>query len=197
MNEITETQGKNAFELHKSIVRLKVQMGVAFLELGRLLKEIRDKELFKVLGYDSFQAYLTDSELGFKRRTAYYYIEIYEWYVGKLSYDEQYLAEIGHDGLIRMLPIVKKEYPNMPESRLKELMMDAKELRHGDFDKKYKDEEKQNGHDDYLSPPEYFRCECHSKWRIIVPREDCCPEWLKEFTKQSEKEVIDKGSKKD
>jgi len=188
MSKPTELEAKGAFEVHQSILNLKKQMGMAFVELGRLLKKVRDEGYFQVLGYESFSAYVINSELGFKRRTAYYYIEIYEWYVEKLAYEAQYLAEIGQDKLLRALPMIKLDYARLTlpklRERAEELMTEVQELRPVDFEKKYHDEPKQDGYEDYLAPPEYFRCDCHGKWRIIVPTDDCCPEFLKEFYQQ-------------
>jgi len=182
MNEITEVQGKVAFVTHKSVLNLKRQMGMAFVEMGRLLKEIRDSKHYEALGYDSFQSYVINSELGFKRRTAYYYIEIYEWFVEKFKYEAERVAVIGYDKLVRLLPVVKKVYKSLPspkmEQRVELLVGDVQELRPVDFAKKYKDREKQKEFEDYLAPPEYFRCDKCGKWKIVVPIEDCCPEWL-------------------
>jgi hypothetical protein len=185
MNEITETQGKKAFEIHKDILALNRKIGISFIEIGRLLKLVRDEGYYKVLGYDTFTSYVVNSELGFKRRKAYYYIEIYEWYVEKLAYSREYLAEIGQEKLLKVLPVVKKEcgqlsLPKM-QDRINDLIVDAQELRPVDFDRKYKDEKLNEGHDKYLAPPEYFRCDKCGKWIIVVPKEDCCPDWLKKF----------------
>ena len=192
MPEITEAQGKGAFEIHQSILTLKKQMGMAFVELGRLLKQIRDEGYYQVLGYDTFSSYVINSELGFKRRTAYYYIEIYEWYVEKLTFEAQYLAEVGQDKLLRALPIIKEEYPKLPFQELKiraeQLMLEVQELRPVDFDKKHKDDEKQEEFEDRLAPPEYFRCDCHGKWIIVVPMDDCCPDFLRSFRRTLDKE---------
>jgi len=188
MNKITAEQGEGAFEIHQNILTLKRQMGMAFVELGRLLKQIRDEGYYQVLGYDTFSSYVINSELGFKRRTAYYYIEIYEWYVEKLAYEAQYLAEVGQDKLLRILPIIKKEYEQLElkdiRKKTEELINEVKELRPVDFEKKYKDDKKQEGHEDYLAPPEYFRCSRCNKWVIVVPRKDCCEKWLKKFEKK-------------
>lgn len=191
MKEITEADGKGAFEVHQTILVLKRQMGMAFVELGRLLKIIREESYYQVLGYDTFTSYLVNSELGFEKRTAYYYIEIYELFVERLCYTIEYVAELGYKKLLRLIPIIKLEYGKLPYSKLKEkveeLITDTVHLRPADFEKKYKDDRKQEGHTDFLAPPEYFRCECHSKWRLIVPITDCCPRWLEELEKSLKK----------
>ena len=185
IQKITEQQGEVAFNAHQEILTLKKEMGMAFVKLGMLLKKVRDDGYYNVLGYNSFQSYVINSELGFSRRTAYNYIEIYEWYVEKFAYGMEYLAELGQDKLMRLLPVLKKESPN--KEKIESLIEEVRELRPVDFAKKYKDDKKQIGHEDYLSPPEYFRCSCHGKWIITVPVEDCCPEWIDQFIKLAEK----------
>jgi len=193
-DEITAEQGKGAFEIHQNILALKQQMGVAFLELGRFLKQIRDEGYYQVLGYDTFTSYVINSELGFSRRTAYNYIELFEWYIDRLGFTSEYIGTIGQDKLMRVLEILKKEfeqaetYPFMQlKARAESLMTEAEELRPVDFQKKHKDEEKQQGHVDYLAPPEYVRCDKCGKWRIILPVDDCCPDWLEEVVKSYKK----------
>jgi hypothetical protein len=187
MNKITVKQGEKAFKFHQDILSLKRQMSVAFLTMGKLLKEFRDGEHYKTLSYDTFISYVENSELGFKHRTAYYYIEIYEWFIDRLGYASERLVEIGYDKLIRLLPVVKRACKTLPMPKLKDrvenLVDDIQELRPVDFNKKYKDEQRNEEFKDYLAPPEYFRCDCHKKWRLIVPIEDCCPKFLEEFYK--------------
>jgi len=196
LKKITAKQGKEAFELHQSILTLKRQMGMAFVTMGKLLKELRDSEHYKTLSYDSFASYVENSELGFKRRTAYYYIEIYEWFIFKLGYDSDRLAEIGYDKLVRLLPVIKRACKTLPMPKLKDrvenLVSEIQVLRPVDFNKKYKDDQKNENHEEYLAPPEYFRCDCHGKWILVVPIEDCCPKFLKEFYKQVKKLMVDK-----
>ena len=194
MTEITPSEGKVAFDLHQTILVLKRKMGMAFVAMGKLLKEIRDNEYFRVLDFDTFRSYVSNSELGFEYRTAYYYIEIYEWFVERFKYNPEELADIGYKKLCRLLPVVKRT-ESLPETkainRVGLLVADIKELRAVDFNKKYKDGGKQKEFEDYLSPPEYFRCDCHKKWIIVVPKEDCCPDWLERFKKNADKKPAD------
>ena len=185
MNEITAAQGVEAYAVHQCVLELKRKMGMAFIEMGKLLKDIKDNRHFEVLGYDTFTSYVINSELGFKRRTAYYYIEIYEWFVEKLGYDMQVLAEIGYDKLMRALPIIKK-LPEQEKNEVEIVITEVQELRPVDFEKKYKDEKKQEGFEDFLPPPEYLRCEKCGKWIIVIPIDECCEDWLKLMKKKLE-----------
>lgn len=174
----------NAQEIHRDILTLKKDMGLAFLKMGELLKEIRDNNYYKELGYDNFISYIVNSELGFKRSTAYYYISIFEFFVEKLKWEQEKIVGMGYDKLVRLMPIIKKNPDN-----LEDLVTDAEVLRPYDFNKKYKDEEKQNGHEDFLAPPEYFRCEKCGKWIIVVPIDDCCPDFVRKFYVQAKRKI--------
>jgi DNA anti-recombination protein RmuC len=70
-------------------------MQESLYEVCKGLKEMRDGELYKELGYQNFEDY-TQSELGIKRRQAYNYIAVAE----KLSVDfVQSTAQIGTEKL--------------------------------------------------------------------------------------------------
>lgn len=173
---------EKAFEVHKKAIEIKNGMGFFIVRMGQLLKEIRDNDYYEVLGYETFSEYVANSELAFKRRTAYYYIEIYEWFILKFDYKPEELAEIGYSKLITLLPIVKKtESLPEPRKRVELLVDDVKALRPYDFKKKYKDEKKQKDFRDILPPPEYFRCECHGKWKFMLDLNEVCPKYLEEL----------------
>ena len=184
MHNITEAEGKKAFEVHNAILNLKKQMGMAFVEIGKLLKEVRDNKLYRVLGYDTFQSYIVNSELGFKTRTVYYYIEIYECFIQELKVEMEKLADLGFDKLVMLLPMVEKlgGSERVICDKIENLMHEATELRPHDFKKKYNDEKKQENFSNYLAPPEYVRCDKCGKWKIILPVNDCCIDWIKEFS---------------
>ena len=188
--EITEVEGKKAFDLHQDLLMLKRRVGSVFLRMGSILKEIRDGGHFGALGFENFQEYISGSDLGFKRRTAYYYIEIYELFVLRFGCSEEDLVDAGYERLISVKSQVK-ELPEGKESseKVRDLLMDAKELRPADFSKKYKDEEKQKGFEAYLAPPEYIRCPTCGRWKIIVPVSDLCFEGLLELKKAIDKQL--------
>ena len=175
--------GELAFSVHESIVKLKRNMGVAFLRLGELLKKVKDGKLYERLDYPTFRDYLHSPEVGINWRTGYYYIEIWEMFIERLGYTPEFLIGYSYDRLRKLLPIVKKEN----EAGAKEIMEQAKELRWVDFERQFKDEKKQEKFKDRLAPPEYFRCDECGKRNIVVPVEECCPKWLKEFTRVAKK----------
>ena len=67
-----------AFNLHTRILRIKTQINQEFWVLGKYLKEMRDRKLYKALGYDTFEAYIASPELSIRRSGAYELINIYE-----------------------------------------------------------------------------------------------------------------------
>lgn len=198
MNDITTKQGRIAFDLHKKILELKEQMGIRFLMMGKLLSELNDKEYYKALGYDNFTSYVINSELGFKRSTAFGYIELHKWFVEKLGYTVQCVGRLSLNEMNRVLSALKDYYrgigkeiktqsPAVVKYKSDELMAEVGELRPVDFNKKYRDVKKQEGFEEYLAPPEYFRCDKCGKWILIVPIQDCCPDFLDKF-----KKILDK-----
>jgi hypothetical protein len=150
-------------------------MGTMMFSLAEILKKIRDSELYIPLGYDTFVEYVQNPEVGLNVRTAYYYIEIYETYIEKLKYTPEQLSEYSYDKLRRLIPIVNGR------SDTQEVMEKALSLRWSDFSKQYKDDKANEGYEDYLPTPEFYRCSCHSKWVISIPLSECCESYLREM----------------
>ena len=62
-------------EVAQDVARLKADMAGAIYDLGLLLCEVRDRELWRMAGYATFSACL-ESALGLSRRTAFKAMEI-------------------------------------------------------------------------------------------------------------------------
>jgi hypothetical protein len=182
-----------AINLHERLLQFKRQLGYAMFAIAEILKEIKDKELYVPLGYESFAEYVNNPEIGMNSRTAYYYIQIYETFIEGLGYTAEQLQEYSYDRLRKLAPIVRKQLQEASGGvqEVSEVMDDAAALRWYDFEKKYKDIEKNEGHEEYLEAPEYYRCEKCGKWLISIPLEDCCDDWLlavhKELSKRFDK----------
>ena len=162
-----ELIAEKAFSIHQQVVDLKKQMGLAFLKLGHLLKQIRDESLYETLDYPTFRDYLHSPEVGIHYRTAHYYIDIWETFIERLGYGVDDLVGLSYDRLRKLLPIVKKE------QNTSEIMDKAKELRWIDFEREYKSEKLNKG-TEYLAPPEFLKCEKCGKWIVILPKSDMC-----------------------
>ncbi|MCX7731599.1 MAG: hypothetical protein N2248_00315 [candidate division WOR-3 bacterium] len=82
-NDITPLSGhlpsrqERAFELDAIISQGFRRTVESIIEIGVALKEIRDQELYKELGYPNFEAYVVE-RYGLSRRSAYLYIGIAE-----------------------------------------------------------------------------------------------------------------------
>lgn len=157
-----------AFQTHEELLRLKKEMGIAFLKMGRVLKIIRDARLYEHLDYPTFTDYLHSPEVEIHWRTAYYYIDIWGTFIERLGYKMEELSEYSYDKLRRLLPIVKEK------DNTEEVMEKALALRWVDFNREMKGEQRNKDFEDFLAPPEFWRCQTCGKWVIVVPKTDVC-----------------------
>ncbi len=93
-----------AFNTHQKVLDIKRNIEGRFIELGGILKEIRDKKLYINLSYDTFEGYLAQPELALNRSTVYAIINVYETFIeGKSGQpDITEIAEIGYTKLSRI-----------------------------------------------------------------------------------------------
>lgn len=92
---IALTEQQQAEALHNQITGYSRMVYQSLYGMCTAIKQMRDSELYKALGYDTFEAY-TEEKLGMKRRQAYTYISIAD----KLSADfVQSTAQIGIEKL--------------------------------------------------------------------------------------------------
>ncbi|MCS7295510.1 MAG: hypothetical protein NZ761_08950, partial [Dehalococcoidia bacterium] len=68
-----------AYELHQRAVRLAQAWFAAGLELARVLDRIRREQLYRFLGYETFEEYLAAPELGWSLRTYQRFRALAEW----------------------------------------------------------------------------------------------------------------------
>lgn len=98
----------------------------AYFEIGARLKVIRDEKLYARQdgGYSSFEEFILQAEIGYKPRTAYNYIELYEFYVEKLKLDEGIVAKTPYYRLLEMKRALKDKTPE----EAKEIIIEQKEM---------------------------------------------------------------------
>lgn len=96
-------------------------------ELGKALKEIRDNDLYKELGYNSITEWLSSPDIGITKSWAYSFISLYETFVIRLKKDPQQLPS-DYTKLRDILSVVNK-HPD----RVDELIEQADALRRVDF----------------------------------------------------------------
>jgi len=171
-----------AHSLHRQLLLLKNQLGNTMFAIAEILKNIKDNQLWLPLGYENFSEYVRSPEIGFNSRTAYYYIQIYEVFVKRLKMNPEQLEGYSYDRLRKLAPIIIEELESSEDSQeIQQIMDDAISLRWYDFEKVYKDKKENEGFEDYLETPEFFRCSCHKKWIIAVPVTDLCPDFMDTF----------------
>jgi len=101
-----------AFNNYTHIVQRRNEVQKSFLELGRLLKECRDKELYKVsMNCGSFEEFVATPEVSMGYSTVYSLIKIYERYVLQLKIPTETLAVVGHRRLQIINPVVEEDPP--------------------------------------------------------------------------------------
>ena len=65
------------FELQQELLVLSATATAHFFRLGEIMKEIRDQELWRS-GYDSFEAFYSDPDFGYKKSSVYHAIRLTE-----------------------------------------------------------------------------------------------------------------------
>ena len=76
-NDLLEQTPEVANVLHQRIVTAGAQAALNFVEMCRLIKIMRDQNMYKQLGHETFDEYC-ENQLGVKARQGYNYITIYE-----------------------------------------------------------------------------------------------------------------------
>jgi len=140
------------------------EQGILFVEIGRLLKIIRDEELYKYMGdggYDSFTMFVNNSDIGLKQATAYAYIRIYEVYVMKMGYKPEQIADVPW---YKLHLLAARVHPKDKEEA-KEWLEKARTLGNGDFIEEMKGHTANEGKSDNLPYPHMYRCKTCGKYR--------------------------------
>ncbi len=111
--------------LHQELIHLNTKLDTTFLEMGMVLKEIRDRQLYQPLNYKNFNAYL--KELDFSRSRAYALIGVVEdfYLTGQINQHE--LVSIGWEKLSLLRPI--KETQSFSEWVEKAIDLSKRQLR--------------------------------------------------------------------
>jgi hypothetical protein len=123
-------QDEYAFDVYQKLLFAKRSHEVLFLVIGRLLKEIRDAELYRKLDYENFGDFLGSEEVSFSRESAYLYIRVFEYYIEHLELDEGRIQQINVSRLALMMPLLRRiEDKQEVLDKINELST----LRHKDF----------------------------------------------------------------
>ncbi|KKR27917.1 MAG: hypothetical protein UT61_C0062G0017 [Candidatus Woesebacteria bacterium GW2011_GWA1_39_8] len=154
-----------AFNLLQELKGFLRQQGILFLEIGRLLKTIRDQEYFKIFGNESFTEFLGDPDIGIGYSTAYAYIYVFEVYIQKYGYARTQVAEVPWSKLRLIAPSLKEA----SKEKAEELFDKAKTLSRSDLALELK------GKTDFDEIKPYIKLEKHTcgKWRVTSETELC------------------------
>ena len=119
------TTVSTAQSIHQKIIILKKDIGKRFYKLGAYLKQIRDFELYKEIGCESFEEYIGQPELSFKRSTVYSLIGVYEEFFSEKSdhLDIENLEEIDFTKLDKI-----RQFRYLPKDQFSEWVEKARVL---------------------------------------------------------------------
>jgi len=106
---VSEQELQRAISCEQAVLRLKRQTVLNFVEMGRYLKEIRDKSYYKLLGYTDFETWCESPEIDFSRSTVYRYIALVEKLVDTGIYKLEELEDKSLYKLVAIAPYVTSE----------------------------------------------------------------------------------------
>lgn len=98
MPELTITSDY-AFEVDSELKDIKKNLNYSFMGMGYYLHEIKEKKLYELLDYESFNAYISQPELAIKRGTAYKLVGIYQTFSLEHKVSHERLLNIDYSKL--------------------------------------------------------------------------------------------------
>lgn len=127
-------RGKIARRLENDLLELRRRMGRNFLEMGKILKVIRDKEYYRELGYDTVTEWLSSPDVAISASWAWNFIAIYEIFMERHKLEPDRILDISYNKLTQIIPVVRKS-PDQIEDWLNK----AEVLRRIDLQKEIKE----------------------------------------------------------
>jgi hypothetical protein len=140
----------------RETLSLRDQIEGAFIDLAARLARIRSEELWREVGYSSYEEFLAEMRLS--PATASKLVSIHERFVVDLKLDRDKLAPVGWSSLYQLLKVVKTK------SDAKEWLGKANLLKRDDLEREVKEaagkmpEECQKGDHDYYELKICRRC---------------------------------------
>jgi len=153
-----------AHDIIQQLKKLVYQTGMTFIEIGRLLKIVRDEKLYKYSGeggYDSFASFIADADLAIAPATAYAFIYLYEKFVLNFGFAEDTIANVPYYKLQMLASKVKLETKEDAE----EWLAKAQTLSISDFKAELAEAKANKEGGEFLPYPTIYKCKSCKKWR--------------------------------
>lgn len=101
-----EIRATRAFELENKLKTTKTNIGSGFLEIGKILKEVRDNQYYTELGYQSVAEWFSSPDVSISPSWAWHFISIYETFVLKHKITIERLSGIDYTKLQDITKVV-------------------------------------------------------------------------------------------
>lgn len=182
--EVDESQDDEnlAFDLLKKLVLARKTQDVVFLAIGKMLRIVKDRQLYKKYDFETFEQFLASEEISFSREKAYQMMRIQQHYAEFLEMSEDAIKDFPIVRLSLMLPVLKKM--ENKEDQIKELER-VKTLRHADFVRDVKEKTNLDG-----KPSVYYSEEAGGRWVVNYYENVTVLNSLGQFEKVIEGEVV-------
>lgn len=141
---------------------LKQNITQSYLLLGDRLGTIKDEQLYKAWGYETFEEFIKDPEINFRRSTAYNLVAIVERFREHIMSNK---LDIGYTRVVRLLPL--------PDNEAKTLLSKSPYLTASDFNDELRE---------MRGLMTTYDCE-HKDTEVIRKCRDC-GKWIKELINQ-------------
>lgn len=122
----SEQKGIDAHNIAKHIAEAKQNIAENFLLLGQLLSIVRKKQIYRTMGYEKFEHWLSDPDICMSYPTASRLINIWEIFVEHYKQDPKELKLIDFSKMAELLPAVRDK--KMPDKKVLGLLNDAKSM---------------------------------------------------------------------
>lgn len=165
-----EVKGGIAHEYMGQLKNLVYQGSLAIVEIGRLLLIFRNEKLYTQLGHETFERFISDSDLGFAPKTAYAFCRIYEVYVMKFKLSEDELAMVPWSKLQALAPVVSDK----DKDEALEWLEKARNLGSGDFYDEVAEHKRGKGIKNRPPYPKIRLCKDCKKWRVEFEQGASC-----------------------
>lgn len=131
--EPTEASARFAHDIDQRLKANVKRLKSMWIELARDLYRFHVGELWRDLGYDSFERWLAEPELDLGRRWVYDLIAFYKQLVVDRQVDPAQLEGIGVSKVREVLPAIRRGQVTLDEA-----LADARELRRVDLEERYR-----------------------------------------------------------